>query len=166
MSLQTLFLDAKPVDLALSKSGTRLAVLSNSGLTVYALDMVKRPIPKPVRLWSSEAVNSHNPRHVAFVGDNEIHVLTDNWNEDESSLWHYAGEELIGKGPIVEAETVSLLISSVSHSQLYAEFQNGALHQICTRGTAADLPPETSFVHKFPSFCPEVQITDVEEKVY
>jgi elongator complex protein 1 len=165
MSLHTLALESKPIDVALSRSGTRLAVLSDNGLTVYALDLTKRPIPKPAFLWQSDAVKDHAPRHVAFIGDDKIFVLTDSWDEDESQLWRSEGDMLLPQGPIVEAAGTSLLMSSVDHEALYVQSQDGALHQVSTDEATADLPPLTSRVHKFPSSAPEVQVVNVEGQV-
>lgn len=165
MSLHILTLEQKPTDVAISSSGTRLAVLSDKSLAVYALDMLKRPLPKPVLLWRSDAVQGHSPRHVTFVGDEQIYVLTDSWDEDESFLWRSEGEELLPQGPIIEAENISSLTSSTNFENLYAQFANGALHQIRTSEALSDLPPETSLVHKFPSFAPEVKIIVFDEQV-
>lgn len=165
MSLHTLALESIPVNVALSKSGNRLAVLSDSDLAVYALDLEKRPIPKPAFLWRSGAVKDHSPRHVTFVGDEQIFVLTDSWDEDEASLWRSEGDMLLPQGPIVEADSTSLLLSSVDHGILYTEFQNGALHQVVIDETTTDLPPQGTLVHKFPSFAPEVQVVNFEGQV-
>ncbi|KAF2127337.1 elongator complex protein 1 [Dothidotthia symphoricarpi CBS 119687] len=164
MSLHTLALEQKPIDVGLSSSGTRLAVLSDKDLAVYALDMHKRPLPKPALLWRSDAVQNHSPRHVNFVGDEQIYVLTDSWDEDESCLWRSEGEELLPQGPIVEAESISSLTFSTDFENLYTQFANGALHQISTSGASSDLPPETYLVHKFPSFAPEVRVIVLDEQ--
>ena len=165
MSLHTLALESIPVDVALSKSGNRLVVLSDKDLAVYALDLEKRPIPKPAFLWRSDAVKDHSPRHVTFLGDDQIFALTDNWDEDEASLWRSEGDMLLPQGPIVEADSTSLLLPSVDHELIYTEFQNGALHQVVMDETTTDLPPQTSLVHKFPSFASEVQIVNFEGQV-
>jgi elongator complex protein 1 len=165
MSLHTLALESKPIDVALSRSGTSLAVLSDQGLAVYALDLNRRPIPKPTLLWRSDAVKEHSPRTVTFVGDDQVFVLTDSWDEDESHLWRSEGEMLLPQGPIVEVEGASLLLSSIDHESLYVQFLNGALHRIGTGKATVDLPPQTLPIHKFPSSAPEVQVVDVEGEV-
>jgi elongator complex protein 1 len=166
MSLHTLALDSKPIDIALSKSGNRLAVLSNSDLAVYAVDLHKRPIPKPSLLWRSDAIKDHSPRHIAFLGEDRMFVLTDSWDEEESSLWRSEGDMLLPQGPIMEAESASLLFSNVDQETLYIQFENGALHQVVVGETTSDLAPQTPLVNKFPSFAPEVQIIDVESQVH
>ncbi|RMZ66090.1 elongator complex 1 [Pyrenophora seminiperda CCB06] len=162
MSLHTLTLESKPVDVALSKSGNRLAVLSDTDLAVYSLDLQRRPIPKPAFLWRNDAVKDHSPRHVTFLGDEQIFVLADNWDEDEASLWRSEGDMLLPQGPIVETDSTSLLLSSVDHEMLYTEFQDGTLHQVVIDETTTDLPPQTSLVHKFPSFAHEVQVVNFD----
>jgi elongator complex protein 1 len=165
MAFHTLVLERKALDIAISKSCNRIAVLSDSDLAVYALDLSKRPVPKPVLLWRSDAIKSHCPRHVAFIGDEQIFCLTDNWDEDESFLWKSNGEEVISLGPIVEAEGVSSLISDLDRKALCIQLQNGALHMIDTAEDSAGLPPQTSLTHKFSSIAPEYSIATVEEQV-
>jgi elongator complex protein 1 len=165
MSLHTLQLEHKALDVALSGSGNRLAVLSDSGLAVYALDMNKRPIPKPSLLWRSDTIKSHCPRHVAFVGNDQIYVLTDNWDEDESCLWKSEGEEFTLRGPLLEAGSASSLLSSIDSSALHIQFSNGALHQLHSMEGSSDLPPQMSLTHQFPSIVPEVRLVSTEDQV-
>jgi elongator complex protein 1 len=128
MSLHTLKLEHKALDVALSGSGTRLAVLSDSDLAVYALDMKKRPIPKPSLLWRSDTIKSHCPRHVAFVGDDQVHVLTDDWDNNESCLWRSQDEELVLQGPLLEAGSASSLVPKrgVASSPIYQRIVGSA----------------------------------------
>ena len=165
MSLHTLALEHKPVDVALSMSGTRLAVLSGTDLAVYALDMSKRPVSKPTLVWRSDALQGHSPRHVVFSGDEQIFVLTDNWDEDESCLWRSEGQELLPQGPIMEADHASFLSSSVDYQEVYIQLQNGALHRVNTDESSADLPPQTSLVHKFPAFAAEAKTVTADGQV-
>lgn len=165
MSLHTLQLDYKAVDVALSRSGTRLAVLSDSNVAVYALDMNKRPIPKPSLLWRSDTIESQCPRQVAFVGDDQVHVLTDNWDDEESCLWRNEGEDLVLQGPLLEAGSASSLISSVDSSVLCIQFSNGALHQLHPTEGSSDLPPQVSLTRQFPSIAPEVRLVSTEDQV-
>jgi len=165
MSLHTLALDSKPMDVALSRSGNRLAVLSDRDLAVYALDLNKRPIPKPSLLWRSHAIIHGSLRHVTFFGEDQIFVLADSWDEEESSLWQSEGDVLLPQGHIMETENASILLSNVHQETPYIEFQNGALHQVVVDELRSDCAPLTPFVHKFPSFAPEVQMINVEGQV-
>lgn len=166
MAFCTVALEHKPTDVAISKSGTRLAVLSNSHLAVYALDVTKRPVSRPSLLWQSDALEGQSARHVTFIDDDRLYVLTDSWTEDESSLWRSEGEFLLPQGPIVETEAVSSLTNGVDYSSLHLQLQNGAVHQIDITETASDLPPQTSLMHKFPAFAPEYRVISVDGQVF
>jgi elongator complex protein 1 len=165
MAFHTLTLKHNAIDVAVSKSGCRLAVLSASDLSLYALDMAKRPIPKPVLVWRSDTMTAHCPRHVAFVGDESLFCLTDKWDEDESELWACEGKQLMPLGPIIETEGVSSLVSNVDYDTLCIQFRNGALHTVDTKENFADLPPRTSLVHMSPSFFPELRVVTIEDQV-
>ena len=165
MSLLTLALEGMPIDIAFSKTGSRLAVLGDSYLAVYTLDLDKRPIPKPSLLWRSDAIKGHSPRHVTFVSDHQLYILSDNWDNDETSIWKNDGENLLLRGPILETEKVSSLFSNIDNSTLYVQLQNGTLCQVDTDESTTDLPPQTDVVHKIPSFSPEVQVVHVEDQV-
>lgn len=165
MSLHTVALEQKPVDVAISSSGNQIAVLSNRDLVVYALDLTKRPVAKPTMLWRSEAIKDHCPRHVTFIGDDKIYVLTDDWDEEESYLWHSVENKLALQGPLIETERPSTLISSINHEALFLQLQNGAVHQIDLTDSTADLPPQSSLMGKFPTMSPEFQVVYKEGQV-
>jgi elongator complex protein 1 len=165
MAFHTLALEHKAIDVAISESGTRLAILSNNDIALYALDLHKRPIPKPTLLWKSGAIANHCPRHVAFIGDEQLFCLTDAWDEDESSLWRTEGTELLPLGPIIESDGASSLLPDVEYKTLCIQFQDGALHRVDTGEASADLPPQTSLLHKFPSLAPEVKVVTIAEQV-
>lgn len=165
MAFCTLLLDHKPTDVALSKAGTRLAVLSDNHLAVYGLDVTKRPIIRPSLLWQSDALAGHSARHVTFVGDEQLYVLTDSWLDDESSLWRSEDQMLLPQGPLVEAECVSSLTSGVDYCSLYLQLQSGALHQVDTSEATSDLPPQTMLVQKLPAFAPEARFITFDGRV-
>ncbi|KAF2635875.1 elongator complex protein 1 [Massarina eburnea CBS 473.64] len=164
MSLQQLSLDKKALDVALSMSGTRLAVLSDSDLAVYTVDLKKRPVPVPTLLWRSKSLEEAYPRHVAFLGDDRVCILADNWDEEESSIWISEGEELLPKGPILEPGQVSSLTSGIDFQKVYVSFQNGSIHELLLGEAADDLPLQTSLALSLPSFSPEVKISILEGK--
>jgi elongator complex protein 1 len=164
MALCTLGLQQKPTDVALSKSGTRLAVLANNHLVVYALDVTTRPITKPSLLWQSDAFKGQSARHVAFLDDEQLYVLTDSWEDDESSLWRSEDQMLLPLGPLIE-DGISSLASGLDYQNLYVQLQNGAIHRIDTSEAASDLPPQTTLTQKFPAFAPEFKIASVDGQV-
>jgi elongator complex protein 1 len=165
MSLHQLKLDNNAVDVALSKFGTRLAVLSDRDLAVYATDMTKRPVPLPQLLWRSDSLEGHVPRQVAFVGEEQVYVLSDSWHDEESNLWTSQGEELIFCGPLLESGRASSVITSVDYQTCYVQFEDGGLYGIQPDDGQNQMPLESKLVQKFPSFAPEARICLLDGKV-
>jgi len=165
MAFCTVPLDQKPIDVAFSKSGTRLAVLSDNHLAVYGLDVTKRPILRPSLLWQSDALEGESARHVTFINEEQVYVLTDSWHDDENSLWRSEGQTLLPQGPFMDAEGVSLLASDAGYENLYMQLQSGALLQVDTNEAASDLPPQTTLTQKFPAFAPESKVIGIDGQV-
>ncbi|KAF2710609.1 elongator complex protein 1 [Pleomassaria siparia CBS 279.74] len=164
MSLHQLELEHKALDVALSMSGTRMAVLSDMGISIYSLDVRKRPIPLPTLLWSSEVPGGRCPRHLTFVGDEQVFVLTDDWDEEESCLWTNEGEKLIFYGRIEGPGQTSSIASGVDFEKLYVQFVDGALHAVTTEQGGGDSALQSSLSTKFPSFAPEARIVTINEQ--
>jgi elongator complex protein 1 len=172
MALLQLKLERKAVDVTISKSGTRLAVLSDGKVAVYALDVTRRPVPMPSLLWSDEYVLEdlgHNaPRQVAFIGDEQVCVLTDNWDGYGSYLWTNEGDQqsLVQWGSVetymasLDSGSVSSLVTSVDAQKLYLQFQDGALYEV-----ESIQQQVSSLVVKAPSFAPEVKVVEFDGKV-
>lgn len=165
MAFCTVPLQHKPTDVALSKSGTRIAVLSNCHLAVYALDVTKRPVSKPSLLWQSDALEGQSARHVTFLDDEQLYVLTDSWIDDESSLWRSEDQMLLPQGPLIETDSISSLASGVDYQSIYVQMQNGAIHQVDTNEAASDLPPQTTLTQKFLAFAPEFKTISIDGQV-
>lgn len=165
MSLHQLALENKAVDVALSKSGTRLAVLSDTDLAVYSMDLTKRPVPSPQLLWRSDSIQGHVARHVTFLGDDQVLVLTDTWDEEESNLWTSQSEELVFRGPVLESGRVSSIVSSVDYEKIYMQFQDGALYEVANDDADAQSPLQTTLVQGFPSFAPETRVIVMDGQV-
>lgn len=165
MAFCTVTLDHKPTDVAFSRSGKRLAVLSDDHLAVYGLDVTKRPIAKPSLIWQSDALEGQSARHVTFIDDEQLYVLTDRWSDDKSSLWRSEGEMLLPQGSFMDAENVSLLASDLDYQCLYLQLQSGALLQVDTSESVSDLPPQTTLTQKFPAFAPESKVIDIDGQV-
>jgi elongator complex protein 1 len=159
MSLLKLDLQSKPMDVAISKSGTRLAVVSAEDLAVYSLDLSKRPVAVPIPLWRSDAIKGHNARHVAFLGDEHVCVLSDSWEEEDTNLWISFGEELLDRGVISEKGRPSTFVPSVDYEKLYLQYQDASVYEV----SPEDVPSIP--VHRFPSFAPETRIAIQDDKV-
>ncbi|KAF2278096.1 elongator complex protein 1 [Westerdykella ornata] len=166
MSLLRLPLDACPVDVAVSKSSTRIAVVSVAGVAVYALDINKRPVPMPSLLWRSKIPSDHLPRQIAFLGDDKIFVLADRWEGDESFLWTNEAEDLIPCGPILESGRASSLVTSVDYQKVFIQFEDGALYNV---GLIDDQEEPSAFsttlVLKTPPSAPEVKVAIMDAEL-
>ncbi|KAI9371538.1 IKI3 family-domain-containing protein [Aspergillus egyptiacus] len=77
MAHNELSLDSNAIDVAFSKTGTRIAVLMNDHFSVYLWSLTSRPVPAPILESSyplSEVADSR-PRQIAFINDNEVYML-------------------------------------------------------------------------------------------
>ncbi|KAL4775486.1 IKI3 family-domain-containing protein [Aspergillus nidulans var. acristatus] len=77
MAHNELPLDANAIDVAFSKSGTRIAVLMNDHFSVYLWSLKSRPVPVPI-LESSYPLpgeKGSRPRQITFINDNEVYIL-------------------------------------------------------------------------------------------
>ncbi|KAJ5570934.1 hypothetical protein N7535_004594 [Penicillium sp. DV-2018c] len=79
MAHNELALESNAIDVAFSKSGTRIAVLMSNRFSVYLWSLKSRPVPAPILESSYPLPDSRasRPRQIAFVNDNEIFVLKD-----------------------------------------------------------------------------------------
>ncbi|KAL2852834.1 IKI3 family-domain-containing protein [Aspergillus pseudoustus] len=77
MAHNELALDSNAIDVAFSKTGTRIAVLMNDRFAVFLWSLKSRPVPIPI-LESSYPLSDEEgrrPRQIAFINDNEVFVL-------------------------------------------------------------------------------------------
>ncbi|KAL4873175.1 hypothetical protein BDV12DRAFT_209116 [Aspergillus spectabilis] len=77
MAHNELALDSNAIDVAFSKTGTRIAVLMKDHFSVYLWSIKSRPVPAPI-LESSYPLpddNDSRPRQIAFINDNEVYIL-------------------------------------------------------------------------------------------
>ncbi|KAL4927181.1 Elongator subunit IKI3 [Aspergillus undulatus] len=77
MAHNELALDSNAIDVAFSKTGTRIAVLMNDRFSVYLWSLKSRPVPVPI-LESSYPLSDERdsrPRQISFINDNEVYIL-------------------------------------------------------------------------------------------
>ncbi|KAJ6179337.1 hypothetical protein N7519_009798 [Penicillium mononematosum] len=80
MAHNELALESSAIDVAFSKSGNRIAVLTSNAFSVYLWSLKSRPVPVPI-LESSYPLSdapASRPRQIAFLNENEVYVLKDN----------------------------------------------------------------------------------------
>lgn len=162
MSLWQLTLEEIAVDTAINMSGNHLAVLSNKSLCLYSLDVTKQPLSAPKVLWRSNPLAFENPRRVVFIGDAQVFVLADYWDDDTCGLWSSENNEWIYKGRVGKrGVSISDLVTDLDYKDLFLQFHNGALHQLETKGDSPqDMPSSNcgTLVNKFPSLAAEVRV--------
>lgn len=168
-----LALERQAVDVAFSHSGKRLAVLSETGISVYALNLQKRPVPPPSLVWKNEINGSspgHCPRHVAFASDEKLYFLTDVWDGEETSIWmgDEHGQGMGGSAtelsPYLEQGKISSLASDVEGKYAFISFQNGTLLSV-KKEEMPNITVDFPSLANLPSFAPEVKIATVEGQV-
>lgn len=77
MAHNELGLDSNAIDVAFSKTGTRIAVLMHDRFCVFLWSLKTRPVPVPI-LESSYPLSDDKdsrPRQITFINDNEVYVL-------------------------------------------------------------------------------------------
>ncbi|KAJ6031230.1 hypothetical protein N7540_001962 [Penicillium herquei] len=122
MAHNELQLDSNVVDVAFSKSGTRIAVLMESRFSIFLWSLKSRPVPVPI-LESSyplpDAPQSR-PRQIAFVNDNEIYVLKDsgaNQTHIEQTMLETRESRIIYEA--AESEQLSSIFAGIGHQSLW-----------------------------------------------
>ena len=170
MALLQLALDRIPVDVAFSHSGTRMAVLSENDVAVYAFDLKKRPVMPPSLIWRATIpgdLAGHSPRHVAFSSNEKLYVLSDVWDEEESFML-MAEEYEDGNGggftrpcPILEPGKTSSIASDVEGKHVFLSFRDGSIHLVREDDMQMNFPT----MAVLPSFALEVKVVTLEEEV-
>jgi elongator complex protein 1 len=69
--------DSNIVDVAFSKSGTRIAVLMRDCFSIYMWSLQTRPVPSPILESSHPLMDTvdNRPRQIAFLNENEVYIL-------------------------------------------------------------------------------------------
>jgi elongator complex protein 1 len=84
MAHNELTMDSNIIDVAFSKSGTRIAVLMNDHFSVFLWSLKGRPVVAPILESSyplSDAPDSR-PRQIAFLQENEVYILKNSGPDD------------------------------------------------------------------------------------
>ena len=77
MSLCDITLQSNVIDASFSKSGSRIAVLTDEGFSVYHWSPKRKPVAAP-KLESTHPFSTPadcRPRHISFLNENEVYVL-------------------------------------------------------------------------------------------
>lgn len=122
MAHNELPLDSNGVDVAFSKSGTRIAVLTEQTFSVFLWSLKSRPVPAPILESSyplSDAPTSR-PRQIAFVNETEVYVLTGRGpNTDHIVRTTLETRESRVVYQSADAEQISAIFPGIGHRALW-----------------------------------------------
>lgn len=122
MAHNELALDSNVIDVAFSKSGSRIAVLMRNRFSVFAWSLKNRPVPSPILESSyplSDAPESR-PRQIAFLNENEVYVLRDigpNNTQIERTMLDTRSTNVVHQ--TVESELLYSIFPAVGHEELW-----------------------------------------------
>ncbi|KAJ5938769.1 hypothetical protein N7466_001903 [Penicillium verhagenii] len=122
MAHNELKLDSNVIDVAFSKSGTRIAVLMESSFSIFLWSLKSRPVPMPILESSyplSDAIDSR-PRQIAFVDDNEVYVLKDsapNTSHIEQTSLETRESRIVYQAS--DSEQLSSIFAGIGHRALW-----------------------------------------------
>ncbi|KAJ5665766.1 uncharacterized protein N7477_008214 [Penicillium maclennaniae] len=122
MAHNDLPLDSNIIDVAFSKSGARIAVLTEKSFSVFLWSLKSRPVPMPI-LESSYPLSdapAMRPRQIAFVGETEVYVLKDSGpNTDHIERTTLETRESRVVYQSVEPEQISFIFAGIGHQSLW-----------------------------------------------
>jgi elongator complex protein 1 len=122
MAHNELALDCNAIDVAFSKSGTRIAVLMNNSFAIYNWSLKSRPVPVPI-LESSHPLPddpSSRPRQIAFLNDTEVFVLRSsgpNASRIERTILERRTTEAVYEA--ADSEQLSSIFAGIGHKALW-----------------------------------------------
>ncbi|PLN78888.1 elongator complex protein 1 [Aspergillus taichungensis] len=122
MAHNELPLDSNAIDVAFSKSGTRIAVLMNDCFAVYLWSLKTRPVVVPILESSyplSDAADSR-PRQIAFLNETEVYVLRSSGPNKTSIERTTLGNRMTQTAyQAAESEQLFSIFSSLGHEALW-----------------------------------------------
>jgi elongator complex protein 1 len=127
MAHNELALDSNIVDVAFSKSGTRIAILMKDHFSVFLWSLKTRPVASPIFESSyplSDASDSR-PRQIAFINENEVYILKSN-GPNNTTIERTALETRTTKIAYQAADSEQLvsLLPALNHEALWASHIN------------------------------------------
>ncbi|KAJ5320331.1 hypothetical protein N7508_000614 [Penicillium antarcticum] len=122
MAHNELAMDSNAIDVAFSKSGTRIAVLFSNSFAVYIWSLKSRPVPIPI-LESSYPLPDEpasRPRQIAFLNDTEVFVLRNtgpNASRIERTILERRTTEAVYEA--ADSEQLSSIFAGIGHEALW-----------------------------------------------
>ncbi|KAJ5745380.1 hypothetical protein N7520_010562 [Penicillium odoratum] len=171
MAHNELKLDSNVIDVAFSKSGTRIAVLMESSFAIFLWSLKSRPVPLPILESSyplSDAVDSR-PRQIAFVNDNEVYVLKNsapNTSHIERTTLETRETRLVYQTS--DSEQLSSMFAGIGHLALWFSHARQPGHAVTysiiemTEGDDISIAPWTDCPNVDTHWAKAVSISDTE----
>jgi elongator complex protein 1 len=122
MAHNELALESNAIDVAFSKSGTRIAVLMDNRFSIFLWSLKSRPVPGPI-LESSYPLSddtASRPRQIAFLNDNEVYVLKDTGprsSQIERTNLETRATELVYQA--ADSEQLASIFAGIGHQALW-----------------------------------------------
>lgn len=133
MAHNELTLDSNIIDVAFSKSGTRIAILENDRFSVFIWALKTRPVPVPILESSyplSDAPNSR-PRQIAFINETEVYVLKSSGpNNTCIERTTLETRETKVAYQAADSEQIMSMFASLGHESLWFSHNLGPNHPI------------------------------------
>lgn len=133
MAHNELKLDSNVVDVAFSKSGTRIAVLMDKCFAIFLWPLKNRPVPIPI-LESSYPLSGapgSRPRQITFVDDNVVYVLKDsgpNNSHIEQTTLQDRSTRVVYEA--ADSEQLSSIFAGVGHQSLWFSHYRQPSHPV------------------------------------
>ncbi|KAK4610495.1 Elongator complex protein 1 [Fulvia fulva] len=150
MALDEIDLVSEAIDVAINKTGTKIAVLHNNQVTLWSCDYASKPVKRAgTTLTSSTELNMERVVHrqIAFGEEDDITVVSASVNASGARLTRLSGSR--GRS-VDDVETTTLLCPCTDHDRTIAQDASGAV-------TDLSVAPGRS-VGKLPTVCTSVEV--------
>ncbi|RAL09023.1 Elongator subunit IKI3 [Aspergillus homomorphus CBS 101889] len=142
-------LDSNIIDVAFSKSGTRIAILENDRFSVFLWSLKTRPVPVPILESSyplSDAPDSR-PRQIVFVNETEVYVLKGNGpNNTCIERTTLETRETKVAYQAVDSEQIVSMFASLGHESLWFSHNLGPTQPITYSSISMPSPEQFEVV--------------------
>jgi elongator complex protein 1 len=129
MSFAELELSANAIDVAVSESATKIAVLHQQGISLYELDYSVRPFQHP-KLLREALLAEQVPRQIAFSGEDGISVLCSEPNTPADNIVEIKISDESAFDSAELSSGASSLFSAVDFSSTCFEDGHGGVYEL------------------------------------
>ena len=164
MAFSEVELQANAIDVAISRSATLVAVLHHQSISLYKCDFAakRKALPEFVKSFT---VSTTTSRQIAFLGDNQIALLSTEANSEADVIYSIdIGNETVSD-PYDAASKVASIFSRADHGRICFETLEGNCFEIDSFD-APTLTLQTQLLARLPVSCPTVEVwSDAEQTI-